>query len=84
VPDAFNAKMSRQYPAGRLVIPRKRETINEMQERLDQATVEDLTNYKGKKQEIWAVRDRYKKMMADGAEGVDDAYRMSDELNPTL
>jgi hypothetical protein len=49
VPDAFNAKMSRQYPAGRLVIPRKRETINEMQERLDAASVEELTNYKGKK-----------------------------------
>jgi hypothetical protein len=54
-----------------------------MQERLDAASVEELTNYKGKKQEIWAVRDRYKKLLADGG-GVNDEYRMSDELNPTL
>lgn len=41
--------MSRQYPAGRLVIPRKRETINEMQERLDKASIEELASYKGNK-----------------------------------
>lgn len=41
-------------------------------------------SYKGNKQEIWAVRNLYKRMLKDGQAGVDDDYRLSDELNPTL
>ena len=51
--------MSANYPAGAYLKPRKRESVNEMQIRLDRAKAEELMHYSGKKSEIWAIKRAY-------------------------
>ena len=57
-----------------------------MQERLENSTAAELIHYKGKKKEMWQVRDHLAKMIkADPTLIIDEnGLPMSDELNPML
>ena len=76
--------MSANYPAGPYLKPRKKESVNEMQIRLDRANAQELMHYGGKKSEIWAIKRAYQQMLANGDITDADGHRLSDELNPQL
>jgi hypothetical protein len=74
--------MSANYPAGPYLKRRKKESVNEMQVRLEKASAEELMHYSGKKTEIWAIKKAYQQMLANGEITDADGHRLSDELNP--